>query len=598
MKLRICILTVTLLSYANILAQNKSPQPLSQFTMDVILNMDLQNGLDTLMKYRESENFYVAESELFNVGQLLYRQNLQDEALQFMKFVQREFVELSNSLAQHLFVKLIEDGVDSTEQWLIDNPYQGKFYLSESEFDMASTTLLSAKQMGKCKIINTIYLNEFPDNQEAHFQMADIYYDEGNTELGLQYFRSGVATESYVSFSSLVSNPLSEYIPTVLSSDTTKLFKYTGDISNDTAWVFIQGGPMPDISAYNPRPLTLLPRQEDLLKIDVLQSQMINQSILSSAKKLTDAQNLYEHGISAEMMHRTVSYLKSKDKVVFVIAHSYGAYISFEYLHSKKNLADRLIIMGGDLDEDLRNYELNEDGSRKFIRFRNGVTPYESAFWGNFTLESLFKEKLEKIFTNTGGLVASHGKRRFTNLLRGKNLSNVIFYHAKFDEANGRTSKSDIEFFKTHGATTIETYGDHHSMLTNQIFENLYNYLSNDSPLLYSLTSILADEIEVNGIEKAIESYHNNNFIKTCFPINETEINTLGYQLVADGKLEEAIQIFRLNAEAFPYSWNVYDSLAESYISQGRIDLGKQYYHKSLELHPGNIYAIMALRQL
>jgi len=252
--------------------------------------------------------------------------------------------------------------------------------------------------------------------------------------------------------------------------------------------------------------------------------------------------------------------------------------------------------MGSDLDEDERNYEMNEDGSRKFIRYRDGVTPYETTFWGGFSMERVLKPKLEKIFTNTGSLVASHGKRRFTELLKGKDLSNVIFYHAKFDEANGRTTQREIEFWEALGAETVESYGDHHSMLSSEIFENLFDHITHNKPLKRSVASTLSDDIESLGVDQAIKNYKKYKSEENYFPIVESEINTLGYQLVAANKLEDAIKIFELNVDHFPNSWNAYDSLGETYLAVGNTMMGHAFYQRSLDIHPGNIYAIMALR--
>jgi|GEM_PF-5799960 len=196
MKLRTIVLLATLMSIGNLQAQYNEPQALSQFTIDVILNMGFQNGLDTLMKYKESDKFYINERELFNLGQILYRQGRQDDAIAFMNFANNEFPKLQNSVAQKVFMMLVEDGAEATQNWFDNNRDYNGYYLNENEFDMATTTFLRASEIDKCKVINTIYLNEFPDNQEAHFQMADICDAEGNTELALQYFRSGVRRDA------------------------------------------------------------------------------------------------------------------------------------------------------------------------------------------------------------------------------------------------------------------------------------------------------------------------------------------------------------------------------------------------------------------
>lgn len=45
---------------------------------------------------------------------------------------------------------------------------------------------------------------------------------------------------------------------------------------------------------------------------------------------------------------------------------------------------------------------------------------------------------------------------------------------------------------------------------------------------------------------------------------DEAQINAYGYALLAQNKLVEATDIFRLNVKRYPESWNVYDSLGEA----------------------------------
>ena len=44
----------------------------------------------------------------------------------------------------------------------------------------------------------------------------------------------------------------------------------------------------------------------------------------------------------------------------------------------------------------------------------------------------------------------------------------------------------------------------------------------------------------------------------------------------------------KLNVEFYPNAWNVYDSLAEAYMTNGEKDLAIANYKKSLELNPQN----------
>ncbi len=69
---------------------------------------------------------------------------------------------------------------------------------------------------------------------------------------------------------------------------------------------------------------------------------------------------------------------------------------------------------------------------------------------------------------------------------------------------------------------------------------------------------------------------------------NENDLNTLGYQFLFAGKFDEAIEIFKKNIEMNPDSWNVYDSLAEGYMNNGKNELASKYYSKALEIAPEN----------
>jgi len=78
----------------------------------------------------------------------------------------------------------------------------------------------------------------------------------------------------------------------------------------------------------------------------------------------------------------------------------------------------------------------------------------------------------------------------------------------------------------------------------------------------------------------------------------EGEINNLGYSLMQNGKLDDAITAFELNCRLFPQSFNTWDSLAEGYMNKGENELAIKYYRKSLELNGGNLNAKEMLDKL
>jgi tetratricopeptide (TPR) repeat protein len=68
----------------------------------------------------------------------------------------------------------------------------------------------------------------------------------------------------------------------------------------------------------------------------------------------------------------------------------------------------------------------------------------------------------------------------------------------------------------------------------------------------------------------------------------EADINRLGYEFINARKLDQALLVLKLNVEAYPASFNTWDSLGEVYMDRGEKGLAIQNYAKSLELNPRN----------
>jgi predicted alpha/beta superfamily hydrolase len=66
--------------------------------------------------------------------------------------------------------------------------------------------------------------------------------------------------------------------------------------------------------------------------------------------------------------------------------------------------------------------------------------------------------------------------------------------------------------------------------------------------------------------------------------VPEPLMNQVGYTLLGQGNMEEALAAFKLNVERYPASANVYDSLAEAYERGGKLDLALPNYQKAHEL--------------
>ncbi len=79
---------------------------------------------------------------------------------------------------------------------------------------------------------------------------------------------------------------------------------------------------------------------------------------------------------------------------------------------------------------------------------------------------------------------------------------------------------------------------------------------------------------------------------------NDRHLNFFGYELMNDNLLDDAIEVFKLNAKLFPGEPNVWDSLAEAYMNKGENELAIANYKKVLELDPGNQNARKMLEKL
>lgn len=79
--------------------------------------------------------------------------------------------------------------------------------------------------------------------------------------------------------------------------------------------------------------------------------------------------------------------------------------------------------------------------------------------------------------------------------------------------------------------------------------------------------------------------------------LTETFVNSLGYELLNQKKVRDAIAVFGLNTELYPDSWNAYDSLGEAYADAGDVDLAIVNYRHSLALNPRNAGAEKLLKQ-
>jgi 3-oxoadipate enol-lactonase len=107
------------------------------------------------------------------------------------------------------------------------------------------------------------------------------------------------------------------------------------------------------------------------------------------------------------------------------------------------------------------------------------------------------------------------------------------------------------------------------------------------------------DILNIQGVDAAAKYYHDKCKSEPGIILfDEQEMNSLGYRFLQNGKVKDAVGVFKLNTIAYPDSWNVYDSLGEAYLKDDQKDLAVKNYEKSLELNPNNANAQKVLERL
>ena len=123
----------------------------------------------------------------------------------------------------------------------------------------------------------------------------------------------------------------------------------------------------------------------------------------------------------------------------------------------------------------------------------------------------------------------------------------------------------------------------------------LLNDLDMNRALGFTEKSMQINKNVTNSFTKAVilksmgKNDESNKLKKEAFATaNENEINTLGYQFLFSGRIDNAMEIFKKNVEMHPDSWNVYDSLGECYAAAKDNKNAIESYSKALEKAPEN----------
>ncbi|MCH8126804.1 serine hydrolase [candidate division KSB1 bacterium] len=127
----------------------------------------------------------------------------------------------------------------------------------------------------------------------------------------------------------------------------------------------------------------------------------------------------------------------------------------------------------------------------------------------------------------------------------------------------------------------------------NQPAFDWVQYEQYDSPEMVFQQTVLN-----HGAKTGLKKYTDLKNEKEDPPVSEQSINNLGYTLLRLKRINDAVEIFKLNVYEYPESFNVYDSLGESYMVNGDTTLAIEYYEKSIEINPKNTNGMEMLKKL
>jgi hypothetical protein len=74
-------------------------------------------------------------------------------------------------------------------------------------------------------------------------------------------------------------------------------------------------------------------------------------------------------------------------------------------------------------------------------------------------------------------------------------------------------------------------------------------------------------------------------------PAREDDLNDIGHDFMHANRPADAVNVFKLATEIFPYSWNTWDSLGEGELAARDKQSAATYYKRALELNPQDMWA-------
>jgi tetratricopeptide (TPR) repeat protein len=161
----------------------------------------------------------------------------------------------------------------------------------------------------------------------------------------------------------------------------------------------------------------------------------------------------------------------------------------------------------------------------------------------------------------------------------------VARYTLQFLDAYLKHDAVAMAFLK---ATPAENGAPKHFMTAS------YRASTGPPPTLEGLRAALGRQ----GFDHATEIYSAIQKDNPDFKLDESAVDSWAHRLMDEQHLPEAIALLKLNAQNYPSSGNVYESLGDAYVKSNQKQLAIDSYGKSIEKNPDNPSAAQKLKDL
>lgn len=284
------------------------------------------------------------------------------------------------------------------------------------------------------------------------------------------FFLIGVTAIQNRQLIGLIALPSHKYEPTKIPVDTTELFEYDGYIKNDLVYIYVQGGPNWELFDRELSPFTWMPHSGTYIKVFPYQSQIINPTILAATPILTSEQVQSEVMTSAEILYRTVLYFKNRNKKVYVYCVSHGSQIGLEMIRNHPNICDGLALTLIRLNLDEKAIEITKNGKVPYFDSNQKIT--SRYLLPRFLQFSRIDNRIDNMC-----MMMQISRNRYTELLKDKDMSNVVFVYGKNDTKVGRLNKNELDFLKNKKVKILELDCGHDDLGGSDYIEQINRLL-------------------------------------------------------------------------------------------------------------------------